>query len=285
MWTSGGEKKNLMNDALTDLSRLSLNQATTQHCSVREAAAGCVRAGIPFIGLWRDKVAATGLRESARIVRDAGLHVSSLCRGGWFPAATAAERQAHIDDNRRAIDEASELGTDLLVLVCGPASDRDIDAARAQVAEGIAAIAPYAAERGVRLGIEPLHPMFAGDRSVIVTLAEANQLAAQFSPEQVGVVIDVYHVWWDPDVYHQIALAADRIFGFHVNDWLAPPPDILKGRGMMGDGVIELRRLRHAVEAAGYTGPIEVEIFNQDLWDRPGDEILDLMCSRYLNHV
>jgi sugar phosphate isomerase/epimerase len=270
---------------LPNLSRLSLNQATTQHWSVREAVEGCVRAGIPYIGLWREHVTRTGLRESARIVRDSGLRVSSLCRGGWFPASTATERQARIDDNLRAIDEAVELGADLLVLVCGPAYDRAIDVGRQQVEEGIAAIAPYAAERGVRLGIEPLHPMFAGDRSVIVTLAEANQIAYQFASRQVGVVIDVYHVWWDPDIYHQITLAANRIFAFHVNDWLAPPPDILMGRGMMGDGVIELRRLRSAVDEAGYSGPIEVEIFNKEIWDTPGDEVLKLMCTRYLSHV
>jgi len=270
---------------LTGLSRLSLNQITTQRWSVREAVDGCVRAGIPFIGLWRDKVAETGLRESARMVRDAGLRISSLCRGGWFAAAAAAERREHLDDNRRAIDEAAELGTEVLVLVCGPALDRHIDAARAYVEEAITSLVPYATERGVKLGIEPLHPMYAAERSVIVTLAEANRLARQFSQDQVGVVIDVYHVWWDPDLYTQIAAASGHILGFHVCDWLVPTPDMLMGRGMMGDGVIELRRLRCAVEAAGYTGPIEVEIFNRDLWEMPGDAVLQLMCRRYLEHV
>jgi len=271
--------------AFTDLSRLSLNQMTTQRWSVREAVEGCVRAGIPFIGLWRDKVAETGLRESARIVRDSGLRVSSLCRGGWFPAATAAERQKRLDDNRRAVDEAVELGTGVLVLVCGPAPDRDIEAARSHVEEAVTALVPYAVERGVKLGIEPLHPMYAAERSVIVTLAQANRLAWQFNQEDVGVVIDVYHVWWDPEVYTQIATASGRILGFHVCDWLVPTPDMLLGRGMMGDGVIELRRLRTAVEEAGYTGPIEVEIFQRELWEMPGDEVLQLMCARYLEHV
>ncbi len=234
--------------------------------------------------LWRDKVAQSGLRESARLVRDAGLRVSSLGRGGWFSAATAAERQAHLDDNRRAIEEAATLGTDVLVLVCGPAPDRDIGAARAYVAECIARLVPFAAEHKVRLGIEPLHPMYAADRSVIVSLAEANRLARQFDPAHVGVVIDVYHVWWDADVYDQIA-AAGRILGFHVCDWLVPTPDTLLGRGMMGDGVIELRRLRQAVDAAGYSGPIEVDIFNRALWEMPGDEVLQLMCARYVEHV
>ena len=269
----------------TDLTRLSLNQATTQRWDVREAVEGCARAGIPAIGLWRDKIAATGVAESARLARDAGVRVSSLCRGGYFPAATPAEREARIEDNRRAIDEAAALGTDVLVLVCGPAPDRDIAAARAMVEEGIARVIPYAAERGVRLGIEPLHPVFAGDRSVITTLGEANALAERLGSPQVGVVIDVYHVWWDPEVHAQIARAAGHILGFHINDWLAPPPDVLLGRGMMGDGVIEIRRLRAAVDAASYTGPIEVEIFNRAIWDTPGDEVLATIRERYLAHA
>jgi sugar phosphate isomerase/epimerase len=198
-----------------------------------------------------------------------------------FPAATAQERQERIDDNRRAIDEAAELGTGVLVLVCGGLPDRDIDAAREMVREGIAAVLPYARERGVRLGIEPLHPMFAADRSVIVTLGQANDLACSFPSDQVGVIIDVYHLWWDPDLYRQIERAGGRVLGFHINDWIVPTPDVLLGRGMMGDGVIELRRIRTAVDAVGYTGPIEVEIFNQQIWDTPGDTILAQIKERY----
>ncbi len=270
---------------LTDLSRLSLNQASTQRWSLREAAEGCARAGIPWIGVWRDKLAELGPAQSARLLRDAGLRVSSLCRGGFFPAATAQERAARIDDNRRAVDEAAALGTDVLVLVCGPAPAKDIAGGRAMVEEGIAAVLPYAAERGVRLAIEPLHPMFAGDRSVIVTLAEAAAMAERLASPWVGVAADVYHIWWDPELYAQIARAGPRILGYHVNDWLAPPPHPLLGRGMMGDGLIELRRIRAAVEAAGYAGPIEVEIFNQALWDSPGDQVLATICRRYLECV
>lgn len=267
-----------------DLSRLSLNQATTPRWGVAEAVAGCVRAGIPSIGLWRDKVAAAGLRESAHLVRDAGLRVSSLCRGGYFPAATAAERAARVDDNRQAIDEAAELGTDVLVLVCGPAPDRDIAAARRMVEDGIAALLPSARERGVRLGVEPLHPMFAGDRSVVVTLGEANRLVARLASPLVGVVIDVYHVWWDPDIMVEIGRAAGHILGFHLNDWLAPPPDVLFGRGMLGDGVIDIPSLRGAVDAAGYRGPIEVEIFNHAIGSQPGDAVLAQICERYARY-
>jgi sugar phosphate isomerase/epimerase len=260
------------------LERLSLNQMTTDQWSVREAVDGCVRHGVPGISLWRHKIAETGLAESARMIRDSGLRVSSLCRGGMFPAVTEAERQAKIDDNRRAIDEAAQLGTNVVVLVCGPSPDRDIDSARKMVEEGIAAIKDHATHCGIQLGIEPLHPMFCGDRSVIISLSQANSMAERLG---VGVVIDVYHVWWDPGVYAQIERAKGRILGFHVNDWIVPLPDVLKGRGMMGDGVIEIRRLREAVDRAGYTGPIEVEIFNQKLWDMHGDDLMKLTIERF----
>jgi sugar phosphate isomerase/epimerase len=265
-----------------DLSRLSLNQATTMNWGMAETIDGCARAGVGWIGLWRHKVAEIGLGETARCMRAAGLRASSLCRGGYFPAASALERQERIDDNRRAVDEAAELGAAVLVLVSGPAPDRDLDAARQMVEDGICAVAPYALERGVRLAIEPLHPMFAGDRSVVVTLGQANALAARVGSDAVGVAVDVYHVWWDPQVYVEIDRASGGILGFHVSDWLVPPPDHLLGRGMIGDGVIELRRLREAVDAAGYSGPIEVEIFNQKIWDTPGEQVLALMKQRFV---
>ncbi|HEY1294969.1 MAG TPA: sugar phosphate isomerase/epimerase family protein [Chloroflexota bacterium] len=263
-----------------ELSRLSLNQATTQNWGLAAAIEGCARAGIGWIGVWRDKLAELGAAETGRRLRASGIRASSLCRGGFFPAATASERQTRIDDNRRAVDEAAEIGAPVLVLVSGPPFDRDIDLARQQVEDGIRALLPYAQERGVRLAIEPLHPMFAGDRSVVVTLGQANALAARLSAV-VGVAVDVYHVWWDPDVYAEIARAAGSIVGFHVSDWLAPPPHHLLGRGVMGDGLIELRRLREAVDAAGYSGPIEVEIFNQHVWDMDGDAVLALVKERY----
>ena len=265
------------------LERLSLNQATTEQLSLREAVEGCARHGIGWIAPWRHKVAELGVAASARLIRDAGLRVSSLCRGGWFPATTPAERRARVEDNLRAVEEAAGLGTDVLVLVCGPAPDRDLAAARAMVAEGVAATTERAAACSVRLAIEPLHPMFAGGRSVIVTLAQALDLAERFPEDRCGVVVDAYHVWWDPQVEAQVARAGARILGYHVSDWLTPPPDVLLGRGMMGDGVIELRRLRGGVvEAAGYAGPIEVEIFNQALRDLSGDDVLALLKERYL---
>ena len=272
-------------------SRLSLNQYTTFRWSVAEAVDGAARAGLHWIGLWRDKVQAQGIEESAKLVKDAGLRVSSLCRGGMFPADSKAERRRRIDDNLRAVDECVALETDTLVLVCGGLHSKDVTEARRMVYDGLAAIVPYAQERGIKLGIEPLHPMYAADRNVIVTLGQANDFAIelnrQFSPHPtpVGVVIDVFHVWWDPAVYDEIARAEGHIFGFHICDWITPVPDILKARGMMGDGWIELRKLHRAVAAAGYDGPIECEIFNQTLWDRPGDEVLELMKARFLSEV
>lgn len=270
---------------LADVQRLSFNQATAEKASLREVVEGCARNGVPGISIWRHKLAEAGVAAAVKMVRDAGLRVSSVCRGGMFPAATADDRATRIDDNRHAIDEAAAVGAEVLVLVCGPSSDRDISAARAQVAEGIAAIASHAAAAGVRLGIEPLHPAFAGDRSCITTLREARLLSEQFESATVGVVVDVYHVWWDPERDAEIALLGDRIAGYHVNDWLLPARDVLLGRGMMGDGVIELRKIRAAVEKAGYTGPIEVEIFNETIWAMPLDEVLDLTKKRFVEHV
>jgi sugar phosphate isomerase/epimerase len=264
--------------------RLSFNQATAERASLPAVVEACARGGISFISIWRHKLAETGVERAARLIGDAGLRVSSLCRGGMFPALGAAERAARIDDNRRAIDEAAAIGAEVLVLVCGAAADRDIAAAREMVADGIAAIAPYAAECGVRLGIEPLHPAFAAERSCITTLREARLLAERLGPA-VGVVVDVYHVWWDPERAEEIARLGDRIVGYHVNDWLVPATNVLMNRGMMGDGVIELRRIRGEVERAGYGGPIEVEIFNERIWEMPLDELVRLTRERFVLHA
>lgn len=264
------------------IERLSFNQITAKHATLKDCVEACVRHNVGWIAPWRDRVQEAGLRESVRIIHDAGLRVSSLCRGGFFPAATRVERLERIDDNRRAIDEAAELGALCLMLVAGSAPDRDIDGARRMVEEGIEAILPHASACGVRLGIEPLHPMFAADRCVIVTLAEAMDLALHFDPAHVGVVVDVFHVWWDPRLYAELQRAAGRILGFHVSDWAVPLPGILTGRSMMGDGVIELRRIRTAVDATGYNGPIEVEIMNEEIWSQPIDQTFDRMIQRYL---
>ncbi|MDG5787917.1 sugar phosphate isomerase/epimerase [Evansella sp. AB-P1] len=267
-----------------NISRLSLNQITTERWNLQEAVDGCIRNNVPSIAIWRHKVKDLGLSACKKIVRDSGIQVSSLCRGGMFPAATAIERKERIEDNLRAIDEAVELGTNVLVLVCGPASDKDIVEARKQVEEGIQEILPYAKSAGVKLGIEPLHPMYAAERSVIVTLGQANSMVEKINNDHLGVIVDVYHVWWDPQLYEQINRAKGRILGFHVSDWTVPTTDLLMSRGMMGDGVIELRRIRDAVDQTGYDGPIEVEIFNREIWDMQGDDVLALMKERYLEH-
>lgn len=272
-------------DKLQTTEQLSLNQITTGKWNVREAVEGCLNAEIQWISLWRHKVKELGLNETKRLILDAGLKVSSLCRGGMFPAASLPERQKRLDDNKRAVEEAAELGTDVLVLVSGPAPDKNLESARRMVAEGIEKLVPFAEDHGIKLGIEPLHPMYAAERCVIVSMAEANAIAECYAPQQVGVIVDVFHVFWDHDLFHQIRRAQGRILGFHVSDWIVPTPDLLMGRGMMGDGVIDICKIRKAVEQAGYLGPIEVEIFNHEIWNRPGDEVLEEMKQRYLEYV
>ncbi|SCG41237.1 sugar phosphate isomerase/epimerase family protein [Micromonospora humi] len=270
------------------LAKLSLNQRTTQRWSVREAVDGCVRAGIGAIGLWREPVAEIGVPAAAKLVADAGLRVSSLCRGGFLTAADERARAEALADNRRAIDEAAGLGTECLVLVVGglPPGSRDLAGARQRVADALAELAPYAGERGVRLALEPLHPMYCADRAVLSTLGQALDLAEAFPVQQVGVVVDTFHVWWDPDVWRQIARAGARIASFQVCDFLTPlPADVLLGRGMMGDGHIDFPPLRRAVQAAGYTGDTEVEIFNAEVWATDPDRVLATMAERYVELV
>lgn len=276
-----------MADAADALRRLSFNQATINKWGALEAIEACARHGVGWVSLWREPVAKDGPAACAKALKETGLRVSSLCRGGFFPAATAREREERLAENRRAIDECAELGTDVLVLVCGglPEGSRDLDGAREMVRDGVAALVPYAAERGVKLGIEPLHPMFAADRNVISTLTLANDIALGLASPQVGVVIDVFHVWWDPAVYREIRRAADVTLGFHVNDWLVDPPSVLHSRAMMGDGPIELRRLRRAVDMAGYEGPIEVEIFNRDVWAMDPDAVMTTIKERFVSEV
>jgi sugar phosphate isomerase/epimerase len=264
------------------LARFSFNQATAKHWPLAEAVAGCAAAGVPGIGLWREPVQAYGVARAARLVRDAGLAVTSLCRGGFLTA------DGWWDDNRRAIEEAATLGTAVLVLVAGglPAGSRDVDGARRRVADALAELAPEAAAAGVTLAVEPLHPMFCADRCVIATLGQALDLAERFDPGVVGVVVDTYHVWWDDTVYDQIARAGRRIAAFQVADWVTPlPAGVLLGRALPGEGCVELRRLRAAVDAAGYRGPVEVEVFAEELWSRPGPEVLRATLDAYLAHV
>jgi sugar phosphate isomerase/epimerase len=272
---------------MADLSGLSINLATVRkQWTLTQAVEACLRHGITAVAPWRDQIAHVGLAEAVRVIRGNNVRVTGVCRGGMFPAADAAGRQAALDDNRRAVDEAAALAADCLVLVVGglPAGSKDIAGARRMVADGLAALLPHARAGGVKLAIEPLHPMYAADRACVNTLAQALDLAEALGPD-VGVAVDVYHVWWDPDLDRGIARAGatNRIFAHHICDWLVPTTDMLNDRGMMGDGVIDLPRIRALVEAAGYHGPQEVEIFSaENWWRRPGDEVLATCIDRYL---
>ncbi len=261
------------------IERMSFNQMTLDPWSMEKCVNECQRLGIPYIAPWRHKLG--DCRQTAKLIRDAGLKVSSLCRGGWFSAPTEVERRQKMDDNRRAIDEAQEIGSPVLVLVVGPANGQTLDDARKLVVDAVQELAPYAETAGVSLGIEPLHPMFAADRSVVVTLGQANDMAEEISHPAVGVIVDAFHVWWDPQVYKEISRAANRILGYHVSDWAVPLPGILMSRSLMGDGVIDLLKLREAVEQAGYCGPIEVEIFNEEIWKNADNGMLERICERY----
>ena len=263
---------------------LSINLATIRaQWGLAEAVEGCLRHGVGGIAPWRDQVYAVGLVEAARIVRASGLKVTGLCRGGMFPAGTPEKRQANIDDNRRAIEEAVELGSDCLVLVVGglPEGSRDIAGARRMVADGLAAILPDARAANMPLAIEPLHPMYAADRACVNTLGQALDLCDTLG-EGLGVAVDVYHVWWDPELAAQIARAGTRILAHHICDWLVPTRDLLLDRGMMGDGVIDLKGIRLKIEGAGFNGLQEVEIFSaQDWWKRDPDEVIRTCIERY----
>ena len=279
-----------MTDSSTGLERLSLNTKTTNSWTLAEAVDGAARAGIPALGLWRDRVHEAGLEKAAKLVRDAGLRVSSLCRGGFLTASDEAGIAAALEDNKRAVDEAATLGTDALVMVVGglPEGDVDLAGARERVAERLAELAPYAGDHGVKLVLEPLHPMYVADRAVISTLGQALDLAAPHPVDAVAVVVDTFHVFWDPDIAAQIerAGAEGRIAAYQVCDFNLPiPSDALLARGMMGDGVIDFAPITRMVAATGYTGDVEVEIFNEAVWASDPDDVLATMAQRYRDLV
>jgi sugar phosphate isomerase/epimerase len=288
-----------MRDFSSDHRWLSINTATVRRqrgvdWPLLEIIDACAARGIRAISPWRDQVAAAGLQATMQSLRAHGIELSGYCRGGMFTYADAAGRQAARDDNRRALDEACLLGAPCLVLVVGGlpgalegrAAHRDIASARAQVTDGIAALLDDARERHMPLAIEPLHPMYAADRACINTLRQALDVCDLLDPPgsgALGVAVDVYHVWWDPELAQQIERAGrNRLLALHVCDWLTPTTDLLNDRGMMGDGVIELRKIRAWVEAQGYAGYSEVEIFSaNNWWQRDGGEVLDTCIERH----
>lgn len=284
----------MMRDFSGGVAHLSINTATVRkQLALPAIVEACARRGIPAIDPWRDQVTAAGLTAVARQIKDAGVVLSGYCRGGFFTAADAAGLREALEDNRKAVDEAKTLGAPCLVMVVGslpgalqgsPAST-DIGLARAQVFDGMSATLEYARQVGMPLAIEPLHPMQAAERACINTLEQALDVCDALDPGRsgmLGVALDVYHVWWDPKLEQQIARAgAKRLLAYHICDWLVPTRDLLNDRGMMGDGIIELRKVRAWVEAVGYAGFAEVEIFSDRLWSLPADEVLDTCVRRY----
>ncbi|MCL2514568.1 MAG: sugar phosphate isomerase/epimerase [Microbacteriaceae bacterium] len=272
--------------------RLSLNQATIKYATLAEALDVAVAAGYRSLGAWREPVAEVGLERAVELVAASGLRISSLCRAGFFTAQPGAARIAALDDNRRAIDETAALAAAgapgsaaVLVLVAGglPAGDRDVVGARGRATDAIAELAPHAKEQGVTLAIEPMHPIFAADRGVVSTLGQALDIAEDIAPE-IGVVVDTYHVWWDPELPAQIARAgaSGRIASYQVCDWMTPlSADSLLSRGYMGDGHVDFGAVTRLVEDAGYTGDIEVEIFRQEIWDAPYAEVAARVVSAF----
>ena len=268
---------------------LSLNTATVREkWNLREMIEGCSRRGIRGISPWRDKLAELGVKEAARLIRDNGLTVTGLCRGGMFPAAERKGRQAALDDNLRAIDDAAALGARCLVLVVGglPAGSKDLKGARGMVRDGLGETLEHARSAGVPLAIEPLHPMYCAERACVNTLAQALDLCDELDSGKsgaLGVAVDVYHVWWDPQLERQIERAGDkRLHAFHICDWLVPTTDLLNDRGMMGDGVIDLPLVRSWMETAGYRGFHEVEIFSaRNWWKRAPEDVLGVMQRRH----
>jgi sugar phosphate isomerase/epimerase len=279
-----------INSGTSDFSRLSINSATTKKWTLAQVVDGCVNAGIPSIGPWRDRVEEAGLDKAARLIKDAGLRVSSLCRGGFLTAADPEGQAAALADNRAAILEAVALDTRELFLVVGGLApgEKDVVAARRRVADRLADLVPFAQENGVRLVLEPLHPMYAADRALISTLGQALDLAAPFEASAVGVAVDTFHVWWDPELKAQIERAGreNRIASYQVCDFNMPiAADPLLSRGYMGDGVVDFATIGTWVRDAGYTGDIEVEIFNQEIWDTDGNTVLATVKERYAELV
>ena len=269
------------------MSRCCVHTITTKPWSLQEAAGNYARAGIRGITVWRDALNGLSPKEAKTILEDHGLEVVSYCRGGFFPHPNNEGRQAAIDDNRRALDEARAIGAPILVLVCGAALGQPLALSRTQIRNGIEAILPHTAASGVSLAIEPLHPMYADERSAINTLQQANDLAESFASPWVGVAVDVYHLWWDPDLQSEIKRCGKNgnLLAFHVCDWKTPTEDLLLDRGLMGEGCIDIREIRNWVENAGFRGFIEVEIFSNRYWKMDQAQFLKQIVNTYLNYV
>ena len=269
---------------ITDLSKLCIHTITNKPWSIEQAAKAYAQNGVGGITVWRNVLEGHDLGAVRRVLVDSGLTVVSLCRGGFFPAVSAEGRQKAIDDNRRAIDEAAALGAPLVVLVCGAVPKQPLEESRRQIRDGIEAVLPHAEASNVKLGIEPLHPMYADDRSAINTLAQANDMAEAVASRWLGVVVDVYHLWWDAALEREIRRCGQNhnLLAFHVCDWKTPTTDLLLDRGLMGEGCIDVPKIRSWVEQAGFSGFHEVEIFSSSYWQMDQHEFLAKIKDAYL---
>jgi len=273
--------------ALEDLSRLCVHTITTKPWDIATAARNYAAAGVRGITVWRDALEGRDIKQTGNMLREEGLSIVSLCRGGFFPAADKNKRKIAIDDNRKAIEEAAALGAPLIVLVCGADPTQSLDDSRQQIQDGIAAVLDEASAAGVKLAIEPLHPMYADTRSAINTLAQANDMAEALHSPWVGVAVDVYHLWWDPSLEREIKRCGQHhnLLAFHVCDWNVPTSDMLLDRGLMGEGCIPVRKIRSWVEATGFSGFNEVEIFSSRFWKEDQSAFLQKIIKAYREHV
>ena len=272
---------------LRDLSRLCIHTITTKPWSIEEAVRRYSAAGVKGITVWRGTLLDLGPAGTGQLVRDHGLNVVSLCRGGFFAASSADRRARAIDENQRCIDEAAALGAPLVILVCGAESGQPLSESRKQIADGIAALLPHAAAAKVRLAVEPLHPMYAGDRSAVNTLGQAREICRQLNSPWLGIAVDVYHTWWDDRLADEIGACGREgtLFAFHVSDWRLPTVDLLEDRGLMGEGCIPIRAIREWVEGAGFKGFIEIEILSRRLWACDQAQYLENIKDAYLTEV
>jgi sugar phosphate isomerase/epimerase len=267
------------------MSRLAIHTITTKQWDLPTAVGKYSAAGVTGVGVWRQWLEGRSLEESRSLLGGHGLAAVSLVRGGFFPGLDEAERRAALDDNRRALDEAAAIGAPQVVLVCGAKPELSLAENRKQITDGIAACIDHAAALGVKLAIEPLHPMYADCRSAINTLGQCNDIIDQLGADHVGIAADVYHIWWDPSLEAEIRRAGKRIIGFHVCDWLTPTTDFLNDRGLMGEGCIDIKGIRAMVEATGFNGPIEVEIFSNRHWARDPDKFFQDILTAYQEYV
>ena len=268
------------------LSQLCIHTITTKPWNIEEAARNFSEQGVGGITAWRDALTGRNIRDTGKMLREHNLSIVSLCRGGFFPHHEKTKRLEAIDDNKKAIDEAYELGTSLIVLVCGSSVHQSLEDSRMQIKEGIETVLPYAQQAGVKLAIEPLHPMYADDRSAVNTIRQANDLAEAINHSHVGVAVDVYHLWWDSELEMEIKRCGrnGNLLAYHICDWKTPTTDLLLDRGLMGEGCIDIKKISGWVKEAGFKGFQEVEIFSKKYWEEDQHEFLQKIKSAYLQH-